>query len=513
MFRSQPFERISTIMLIVGMMVFSQGALSATGDTSTADHGKFKELEVDFKAGPEVTKACLVCHTEASKQVHKTRHWTWNVVNDKTGQLLGKRNVINNFCISTQSNIASCSTCHVGYGWVDGTFDFTSEEHVDCLVCHDTTGTYDKKRVREDKSVNFKLLAKNVGKTSRATCGACHFKGGGGAAVKHGDLDPSMTAPDMFLDVHMDEDGLNFSCATCHTTDAHMVSGSRYQPRAEGVDRIVVPGMKDQSLTACQACHGPRPMHNEKLNDHTDRLACPTCHVPAFARGDFPTKMWWDWSTAGKLDAEGKPIHELDHEENEVYNSKKGHFRWGSDVKPEYVWFNGTVNYTLVGDKIDPTQVVEINRFEGSADDPKSRIWPVKVMRGKQPYDAKLLTMVPVHTTGKDGFWEQFDWNDAVAKGMAAVGLTYSGELGFAETRMMWPIAHMVAPVEKTVGCDECHVRQGGRLEGLGGMYVPGRDYWPWVDLLGWGIALLSLIGVLGHGAIRYVSHLRERNG
>jgi hypothetical protein len=42
--------------------------------SSTADHVKFKELQRSFASGPEVTKACLSCHTEAAKQIHKTKH-------------------------------------------------------------------------------------------------------------------------------------------------------------------------------------------------------------------------------------------------------------------------------------------------------------------------------------------------------------------------------------------------------------------------------------------------------
>ena len=71
---------------------------------STADHGKFESLNKKFAAGPEVTKACLECHTEASKQLHRTTHWTWEYENPKTGQLLGKKHVVNNFCIATASN-------------------------------------------------------------------------------------------------------------------------------------------------------------------------------------------------------------------------------------------------------------------------------------------------------------------------------------------------------------------------------------------------------------------------
>ena len=111
---------------------------------TTADHSKFKELQREFKSGPELTKACLSCHTEAAGQIHRTKHWKWEYKNPATNQLLGKKNVVNNFCISIASNEAACNSCHVGYGWKDASFDFKSEENVDCVVCHDTTGNYKK---------------------------------------------------------------------------------------------------------------------------------------------------------------------------------------------------------------------------------------------------------------------------------------------------------------------------------------------------------------------------------
>ena len=63
---------------------------------STSDHTKFKALQQEFESGPEVTKACLSCHTEAAKQIHKTQHWKWEY-RSPDGQLLGKKHVINNF--------------------------------------------------------------------------------------------------------------------------------------------------------------------------------------------------------------------------------------------------------------------------------------------------------------------------------------------------------------------------------------------------------------------------------
>ncbi len=183
---------------------------------STADHGKFEALKKHFASGPEVTKACLTCHTEAAKQVQKTQHWNWEFLNPDTKQRLGKKNVINNFCTAVPSNYEFCTACHVGYGWKDEKFDFSAQENVDCLVCHDTTGTYRKlpglaghppyrdmeyppHSGKIVKAPDLGEVARNVGKSSRANCGACHFYGGGGDAVKHGDLDSSMKNPAKYL--------------------------------------------------------------------------------------------------------------------------------------------------------------------------------------------------------------------------------------------------------------------------------------------------------------------------
>jgi hypothetical protein len=71
---------------------------------------------------------------------------------------------------------------------------------------------------------------------------------------------------------------------------------------------------------------------------------------------------------------------------------------------------------------------------------------------------------------------------------------------------MYWPITHMVAPKDKAMGCSECHAK-GGRLEGIDGVYLPGRgDVNPWITQGGWLLALLTLLGVLGHGFLRIIA-------
>ncbi|ARM31662.1 tetrathionate reductase family octaheme c-type cytochrome [Prosthecochloris sp. HL-130-GSB] len=493
---------------------------------STADHSKFEQLKRPFETGPEVTEACLECHTEAAKQIHQTKHWSWEVLM-KDGKMLGKQHVVNNFCISVEGNEPRCTSCHIGYGWKDRNFDFTSQRNVDCLVCHDGTGTYKKypsgagHPAYSDTSfggkpfpaVDLAYVAQNVANPNRHNCGICHFEGGGGDAVKHGDLDNSLIEPMAHVDVHMstEKDGLNMTCTDCHQTEGHQVPGSRYEPHARDVHGFDYP-LPDDYPTTCSSCHGLEP-HKDyaKLNDHVDKLACQTCHIPTIAR-ERPTKMWWDWSKAGQFDEQGKQITRKDSAGLAVYMTKKGEFEWATDVVPEYRWFNGEMNYVTFLTEIDDSAVVEINHPDGEPGDSLSRIWPFKVHRGKQPYDTVLKRFVKPTLYGPKGsgaYWSDFDWDRAITTGMEYAGMEYSGSYDFVETEMYWPISHMVAPKTESLGCADCHSRNG-RLQNLAGFYLPGRDANPFVEMLGLLVIISSLAGVLVHGYMRFVSSKRR---
>ncbi|HHE31982.1 MAG TPA: tetrathionate reductase family octaheme c-type cytochrome [Chlorobaculum parvum] len=490
---------------------------------STADHSKFKQLQKEFKSGPEVTKACLECHTEASKQVHRTKHWTWEVPM-KDGKMLGKRHVVNNFCISVEGNEPRCTSCHVGYDWKDSSFDFASQENVDCLVCHDGTGTYkklppgaghpaykDTKFAGKDwPKVDLAYVAQNIQNPDRHNCGQCHFEGGGADAVKHGDLDNSMVHPSESLDVHMasGEGQLNMTCIDCHKTTGHQVPGSRYTPHASDAHGFDYP-LPDDFPTTCSSCHGLEPhKKNKKLNDHIARIACQTCHIPYIAK-ERATKMWWDWSKAGKFDENGHKITKKDSTGMPVYLTKKGEFRWAKNIAPEYRWFNGNMNQITFMTTIDDKEVVQINHPDGNCADKASRIWPFKVHRGKQPYDSEMKRFVKPKLFGKKGsgaYWADFDWDKSIKTGMKNAGLEYSGNYDFVETEMYWPINHMVAPKEDALACSECHSRNG-RLERLCGIYMPGRDANPLVEIIGLIVVVGSIVGVSIHSVMRYISN------
>jgi hypothetical protein len=138
-------------------------------------------------------------------------------------------------------------------------------------------------------------------------------------------------------------------------------------------------------------------------------------------------------------------------------------------------------------------------------------------MTGRQPYDKGNDFLVVTHLFGKDdaAFWKSFDWDKAVAAGMEEakkIGQTtadYSGEYGFTETRMYWPITHMVAPADEALGCASCH-SEDGRLAELTGFYMPGRDGFTLTDKIGWILVAATLLGVLVHGFGRLVFGRRK---
>lgn len=521
------------LVAVLALLVVALAAQAEPAQASTADHSRFEALQGPFASGPDVTRACLKCHTEASHQVMDSMHWTWSRENPATGQMVGKRHTMNSFCGSPISNEPRCTSCHVGYGWTDLSQDMTDPATVDCLACHDTTGAY--KKVPTDAGhpryeavvVNGKrqeppdlaLIARKVGESSRATCGACHFNGGGGDAVKHGDLDSSLIAPPRHVDVHMSPDGANMGCADCHTFKDHKQDGSRFDMTAKDDHGIVtahdMSHKRDTGLATCESCHGAAPHGKDKLNHHADTVACQTCHIPEFARGGVATKTLWDWSTAGRMDADGKPVTIKDDHGHTIYTAAKGDFAYGENVRPTYAWFNGKVTGTLLTDTIDPSGVWPINRIGGTPGAADSRIWPFKVMQGSQPYDPVNKTLVVNNVFGNpDAFWNRYDYSIAIEAGMKAAGLPYSGKYDFVKTTMHWPITHMVAPKQQALGCTDCHTREeDGRLAGIEGVYMPGRDRAVWLDMLGIGAIMAIGAGAAGHALLRLIATLRRRNG
>ncbi len=485
----------------------------------TSDHTRHDILNQPFKNGAEVSNACLSCHNEADAQFKETIHWTWKAGDDETGRVPGKGgDSLNNFCISTnRMKDKGCLSCHPGWK--------TEVKDINCLACHGSKkinweeafddynyfmeeGDDESLKMAEELQSEIQSAVTSVTLPGRKNCGACHFNGGGGDGVKHGDLDTSLTHPNKELDVHMDYNGQDFACTRCHTTVQHHVAGRVYsRPAAENRKSLI-----EDDLTAkitCESCHSITPHESgSKLNDHTDKVACQSCHIPEFARIN-PTKMEWDWSTSGKK-KDGREYKEEGPFGKEIYLTKKGDMRWDKNVRPEYYWYNGSIKSVLIQDEIDPGGPVAVSQPVGSMDDPDSRIYPFKVHRSNQPYDVVNKRFLAPLLSGKEGYWTTYDWDDAFTKGMAAFDLPYSGKFDFVKTTYVFPITHMVAPKEKAVSCRECHMHNTGRLAVLSGFYMPGRDNPNILNMIGWLMVLGALGGVSLHGLGRIITGFRK---
>ncbi len=425
------------------------------------DHKDLVRL-AENPAPQDVTRECLRCHEKQGQDMLRSAHWLWRgpspyTVEHKKEVMSGKAtNTINNFCISLPSNEPRCTSCHAGYGWKDKSFDFSNPENIDCLVCHDTTGTYKKVPTgagMPDPAVDLTAVAKSVGPTSRKTCGACHMSGGGGDAVKHADMSSQLLYPRRTCDVHMG--GYDFQCQACHKTTDHKISGrSSSVPVAEG-------------SRTCEDCHTAKPhsgqaLLDHHLNRHTEHMVCNTCHTPLYSKCKA-TKTYWDWSQAG--DKSRKPVK--DKYGMDDYNWMKGEFRWKESAKPEYAWYTGSTKRLLLGDVVDLEAEVNITEPVGQFADPKARIAPFKIMRGVQPADAKFKYLLaphlfPYNKEDKTAFWKGTDWQAAFSEGMKVAGLPYSGEYAWVKTRMFWKVNHEVAPKENALSCVQCHESLGG---------------------------------------------------
>ncbi len=415
------------------------------------DHGRLVTLSENPKP-TDVTKECIRCHQTQAVEMLTSTHWLWKGPSAFTEGYenrveLGKATkTVNNFLIHIASNWPRCTACHAGYGWQDNTFDFTEKTRIDCLVCHDTTKTY-RKAPRgagmPESEVDLVYVAKNVGKPSRQTCGACHFASAGEDPVKHGKLNPFLDFHSSSSDIHMG--GLGFQCHDCHKTRNHKISGrSLALPVAEG-------------SRSCEDCHTVLPhqgraLLNHHLNRHSEHIACTTCHNPFYAKFN-PTKTFWDWSVSGdkkrsvKKDKDGMPD----------YNWKMGEFTWRKRVKPVYAWYNGKVKRYLLGDKIKDEGVTVLTEPLGGMKDSKSKIYPFKFMGGRQAADVEHNYLLVPHLFGPDGYWETLDWQKAFVDGMKAAGLPYSGRYKWVNTLMYIGLNHEVFPKKFALSCVQCH--------------------------------------------------------
>ena len=191
--------------------------------------------------------------------------------------------------------------------------------------------------------------------------------------------------------------------------------------------------------------------------------------------------MTWDWSTAGHL-RRGKPDREHDAQGNLTYASIKGTFTWQRDVRPDYVWFDGTAGHYLLGDHVESSNPIAVNTLYGRYDEPDAKIVPVKVHRANQIYDPVTMMLIQPKL-----FAPNAPQIGRVLEGLRlADGGRGGNEIGRAAVQrplhLRPDLSH--APAQSHGGAEKsARARlhpvsraQHSRLAGLSDVYLPGRD-------------------------------------
>ncbi len=343
---------------------------------------------------------CLECHEDKAREVHGSGHYRWlgEVTEGVNGPLQqGKLFIaVNSYCGNITGNWAGCSSCHIGLGaQPTPTVSSAQLQNIDCLMCHQKD--YKRKKVNGSfvpdptMTISMDTAVQTVHLPERSNCLQCHAKGGGGDNFKRGDIALAhANTGDRNFDVHMAATPTgNLKCQSCHTTSQHRIAGRGSDLRQTDLD-----GTMSCSTSTCHPGKAAPSNHaNPDINRHVAKVACQTCHIPAYAKNAADTiateateiaRDWWlpEWSAA------------LNRYEPAI--TKAG------DLKPEYRFWNRlSYNYYL-GEAawIDPeTGNYPTSRPIGGINDPASKLYPFKYKKAYYPLATNLNRLIALNTS------------------------------------------------------------------------------------------------------------------
>ncbi len=387
--------------------------------------------------------SCAGCHANEAQDALHSNHYEW----------AGKLGAINDFCgypdinwIGKMTNLlgeqvdGGCSTCHVGMGAKPGA---AGVENVDCLMCH--SKDYKRSVQSVNGSLRFVPTAGTVTVRSpgREECLRCHIGAGGGPNNKRGDLEPAhIDPPSADFDVHMAspaKGGAGLVCIDCHVTQDHKIGG-------RGVDLRIDEG---GPMKRCADCHSGTPHNDSDLNRHTAKVACESCHIPAFARIQS-TDMFRDFRTT-----------EVDHLKN-LYEPT---IIRQANVTPVYAFWNGSSNFYPYGAPANNGTVLASPK--GGVTDSIAKLFPFKLHEALQAHDPVTGQLIPL----KMGLlFQTGDADKAIRQGATDAGLVLSQGYDFVQTSRYMGIFHEVAPSDQALSCGSCHGDTSTRVDfaGLG---------------------------------------------
>ena len=369
---------------------------------------------------------CQACHARQVQEFGVSNHYQWQ----------GKFGVINDFCGYPDINFGpgklttvhgtqvdgGCATCHAGMGERPTA---GNPHNADCLICH--ANDYRRTLVNVNGAWRFVPDRANMPSTitiqeepTRLACLACHAYAGGGCNNKRGDMSDALATPATNIDVHMSR---GLTCVDCHVADDHRIAG-------RGVDLRIDEGV---AMRACTSCHDPADDHDERERRHLNKVACQSCHIPAFARA-VSTDMLRDFRSV-EVNARG------------LYEPK---ITRQSNVIPAYAFWNGGTEFYTFRAMAAAGQALA--RPLGSINDGK--LYPFKLHQAIQPQDPVSQALLPV----KAGIlFQTGNVDQAIRVGAQEAGFNLTQGYTFVNTQRWMGIFHEMPPASQVVTCAQCH--------------------------------------------------------
>lgn len=418
---------------------------------------------------------CVACHPTHAEDVFRSVHYQWSGPTPNVPNIVGNAGKgelgFNTYCgTPTTSRGFTCESCHIANGGQPSPVLSAGQlNNIDCLMCHqdqykrkaaapfemvtftdyqgadhtwslpieDENGGFQYEPDEAKMAISIVEAARTVHLPTRASCLRCHAYAAGTDCGKRGDLSSVTVDPPATVDVHMSSQRGNRSCQACHEFERHRVLG-------RGLD--LRPNDRPEPLD-CTKCHGSSPHGSSRPNKHTARVACQTCHIPTYAK-TVSTEIRRDWTvpvwSAGLLGGQG---------------GYKGEEIRGSNLIPTYAWFDGSSEVCVLGQAppLNGNGEYELARPRGSVSSAGARIHPMKEHWSNSARHDATGQMIP-HSTFK--YFVTGDFNQAVADGMAAAGMT--GTWTLVDVHTFQTINHGVEDASSALACGQCHASLSG---------------------------------------------------
>ena len=359
----------------------------------------------------EGSKTCTQCHDGKVEDVMDSVHYTWRTENDKIAfPGGGSHGMIDRFCSLVGCNAivnwtgdfgghkdsTACGKCHISTmqpfpDMETGQYTQAQKESIDCLICHATKydsngdGVYDNpeyagartlqtdangmKYWYQDRSLE---TARTVGSPVTAeACYRCH---------EHGQADPAYKRGTPFEPEHDVHAAMGMKCTDCHQVQQHKIA------RGSRVSDMHAWELQDVEVD-CSNCHTD-PHENSSLNNHTDFIACETCHIP-FTSG-VARRVWA--SVYGMTEGPESNIPQLDP--NTGMYEPYSDYQETYNQRPSYRWFNG--NASMLAEPVhDPSAW---NFQPATKETPNAKIYPFRFTVSGMVMDRKGVSMDPEYS-------------------------------------------------------------------------------------------------------------------